>query len=289
MRYPFIQEHQNEFPVQRMCKVLSVSASGYYAWQTRPVSQRAQANEKLLPKIRAIHSRSRKTYGSPRVHAELIADGLRIGKNRVARLMRLANLRGQRKKKQPRTTNSQHSHPVAPNRLNRAFHASRPNEKWLADITYIPTAEGWLYLAVVLDLFSRKIVGWAFAASLESSLVEQAFCTAVQNRTTITGLLHHSDRGSQYAGDLYQRLLSDQQMQVSMSRTGNCYDNAPMESFFSTLKCEHVHFQKYRTRQEAQTDIFAYILGFYNRHRRHSSLGYLSPEEFERRYYTNLS
>lgn len=289
MRYQFIQEHQNEFPVQRMCKVLSVSASGYYAWQRRPVSQRAQANEKLLPKIRAIHSQSRKTYGSPRVQAELKECGFKVGKNRVARLMRLENLRGQRKKKQPRTTNSQHSHPVAPNRLNREFHASRPNEKWLADITYIPTAEGWLYLAVVLDLFSRKIVGWAFAASLESSLVEQAFCMAVQNRTTITGLLHHSDRGSQYAGDLYQRLLSDQQMQVSMSRTGNCYDNAPMESFFSTLKCEHVHFQKYRTRQEAQTDIFAYILGFYNRQRRHSSLGYLSPEEFERRYYTNLS
>jgi len=289
MRYQFIQDHQNEFPLERMCKVLSVSASGYYAWQTRPVSQQAQANEKLLPMIRAIHSRSRKTYGSPRVHAELIADGLKVGKNRIARLMRRENLRGQRKKKQPRTTNSQHSHPVAPNRLNREFQASRPNEKWLADITYIPTAEGWLYLAVVLDLFSRKIVGWAFAATLESNLVEQAFCMAVQNRTTITGLLHHSDRGSQYAGDPYQRLLSDQQIQVSMSRTGNCYDNAPMESFFSTLKCEHVHFQNYRTRQEAQTDIFAYILGFYNRQRRHSSLGYLSPEEFEQRYYTNLS
>lgn len=289
MRYQFIQEHQNEFPVQRMCQVLSVSASGYYAWQRRPVSPRVQANEELLPKIRAIHSQSRKTYGSPRVHAELKEYGFHVGKNRVARLMRRENLCGQRKKKQPRTTNSQHSHPVAPNRLNREFHASRPNEKWLADITYIPTAEGWLYLAVVLDLFSRKIVGWAFAASLESSLVEQAFCVAVQNRTTITGLLHHSDRGSQYAGDLYQRLLRDQQIQVSMSRTGNCYDNAPMESFFSTLKCEQVHLQTYRTRQEAQTDIFAYILGFYNRQRRHSSLGYLSPEEFERRYYTNLS
>jgi putative transposase len=289
MRYQFIEEHQDEFPVQRMCKVLGVSPSGYYAWQTRPVSRRAQANEKLLPEIRAIHSRSRKTYGSPRVHAELTADGFRVGKNRVARLMRVENLRGQRKQKQPHTTNSQHSYPVAPNHLNREFHATRPNEKWLADITYIPTLEGWLYLAVVLDLFSRKIVGWAFAATLESSLVEQAFRMAVQNRTTLTGLLHHSDRGSQYAGDAYQRLLIDQQMQVSMSRTGNCYDNAPMESFFSTLKCEHVHFQNYRTRQEATTDIFAYIVGFYNRQRRHSSLGYLSPEEFERRYYSNLS
>ena len=289
MRYQFIQNHQDEFPVQRMCRVLGVSPSGYYAWQTRPISPRVRANEKLLVEIRSIHSRSRNTYGSPRVHAELKADGFPVGKNRVARLMRADNLQGQRKKKQPRTTNSQHSYPVAPNRLNREFEATRPNEKWLADITYIPTAEGWLYLAVVLDLFSRKIVGWAFAATLESCLVEQAFCMALQDRTVLQGLLHHSDRGSQYAGDAYQRLLIDQQVQVSMSRTGNCYDNAPMESFFSTLKCEHVHFQNYQTRPAAQTDIFASIVGFYNRQRRHSSLGYLSPDEFERRYYSNLS
>ena len=289
MRYQFIQDHQDEFPVQRMCKVLGVSPSGYYAWRTRPVSPRVQANEKLLAEIRVIHKRSRKTYGSPRVHAELRDDDWLVGKNRVARLMRAQNLRGQRKRKQPRTTHSQHSYPVAPNHLNRDFHATRPNEKWLADITYIPTAEGWLYLAVVLDLYSRKIVGWAFSASLESNLVELAFRMAVHNQPTLTGLLHHSDRGSQYAGDAYQRLLSDQQIQVSMSRTGNCYDNAPMESFFSTLKCEHVHFQNYQTRQEAQTDIFSYIVGFYNRQRRHSSLGYVSPEEFERWYYSNLS
>lgn len=290
MRYQFIQAHQDEFPVQRMCSVLGVSPSSYYAWQTRPISRRVQANQKLMPEIRAIHIRSRKTYGSPRVHAELKADGFRVGKNRVARLMRAENLQGRRKKKQPRTTDSQHSHPVAPNHLNRDFQATRPNEKWLADITYIPTAEGWLYLAVVLDLFSRKIIGWAFADTLESYLVEQAFQMAVQDRPPlISGLLHHSDRGSQYAGGAYQQLLIDQQVQISMSRTGNCYDNAPMESFFSTLKCEHVHFQNYHTRQEATTDIFSYILGFYNRQRRHSSLGYLSPDEFERRYYSNLS
>lgn len=289
MRYEFIQAHQDEFPVRRMCNVLGVSPSGYYAWQTRPVSPRVRTNQKLMPEIRAIHIRSQKTYGSPRVHAELKADGFRVGKNRVARLMRADNLQGRRKKKQPRTTNSQHSYPVAPNRLNREFQATQPNEKWLADITYIPTAEGWLYLAVVLDLFSRKVVGWAFAATLESSLVEQAFRMALQDRTVLQGLLHHSDRGSQYAGEAYQQLLIDQQMQISMSRTGNCYDNAPMESFFSTLKCEHVHFQKYQTRQQAQTNIFAYIVGFYNRQRRHSSLEYLSPEEFERRYYINLS
>ncbi len=162
----------------------------------------------------------------------------------------------------------------------RSSHA-RPNEKWLADITYIPTAEGWLYLAVGLDLFSRKIVGWAFADTLESCLVEQAFRRAVQDRPMLNGLLPHSDRGSQYAGEAYQRLLVDPQIQTSMSRTGNCYDNAPMESFFSTLKCEHVHFQNYRSRQEATTYIFSYIVGFYNPQRRHSSLDYLSPEEFE--------
>jgi putative transposase len=203
MRYEFIRAHQDEFPVRRMCNVLGVSPSGYYAWQTRPVSPRVQANQKLMPEIRAIHVRSRKIYGSPRVHAELKESGFRVGKNRVARLMRADNLQGQRKKKQPRTTNSQHSYPVAPNRLNREFQATRPNEKWLADITYIPTAEGWLYLAVVLDLFSRKVVGWAFAATLESCLVEQAFRMALQDRTVLQGLLHHSDRGSQYAGEAY--------------------------------------------------------------------------------------
>ena len=248
--------------MQRMCRVLGVSASGYYAWRTRPVNPRVQANQKLLAEIRVIHNRSRKTYGSPRVHAELRDCDFLVGKNRVARLMRAENLRGQRKRKQPHTANSQHRYPVAPNHLNRDFHATRPNEKWLADITYIPTAEGWLYLAVVLDLFSRRIVGWAFSASLESNLVEQAFHMAVYNRPTLTKLLHHSDRDSQYAGHAYQRLVIDQQRQVSMSRTGNCYDNALMESFFSTLKCEHVHFQKYQTRQEAQADIFPYIVGF---------------------------
>jgi len=289
MRYQFIQAHQDEFPVRRLCSVLGVSPSGYYAWQGRPVSPRVQANQELRLEIRAVHARSRGTYGSLRVHADLVARGFQAGKNRVARLMRAENMHGRRKTKQPHTTDSQHGYPVAPNRLNRDFQATRPNEKWLADITYIPTAEGWLYLAVILDLFSRKIVGWAFAATLESCLVEQAFRMAVQDRPVLSVLLHHSDRGSQYAATAYQQLLATQQIQVSMSRRGDCYDNAPMESFFSTLKCEQVHLQNYRTRREAQTDIFSYILGFYNRQRRHSSLEYLSPEEFERRYYLNLS
>jgi len=290
MRYTFIHAHQQEFPVRRMCQVLAVSASGYYACRDRPESIQAQANRKLVMEIRAIHARSRGNYGSPRVYADLQLRGFRVGRNRIARLMRLEKIYGRRRtKKFPHTTNSQHEYPVAPNRLNREFHASQPNEKWLADITYIPTAEGWLYLAVVLDLFSRKIVGWSFADSLESSLVEHAFRMAVQNAATLNGLLHHSDRGSQYAADAYQQLLLAQGIQVSMSRRGNCYDNAPMESFFGTLKSECVHHQNYQTRQEAITDIFFYIVGFYNRQRLHSSLGYLSPEEFERRYYLTAS
>lgn len=267
---------------------MEVSTSGYYVWRDRPVSERAQANQKLVSEIWDIHARSRQTYGSPRVHAELVARGFPVGKNRVARLMRVEDIRARRKKKRKITTDSQHPYPVAPNLLQRDFQAEVPNEKWLGDITFIPTAEGWLYLAAILDLFSRKIVGWAMDETLESILVEQAYQMAVQNRRPAAGLLHHSDRGSQYAGGSYRDLLSAYRMQVSMSGAGDCYDNAPMESFFSTLKCEQVHFQDYNTRVEAKTDIFAYIEGFYNRTRRHSSLGYLSPDEFERRYYDNL-
>jgi putative transposase len=268
---------------------MEVSPSGYYAWRDRPLSERARANQKLVTEIRDIHAASRQTYGSPRIHAELLARSFRVGKNRVARLMRTEDIRARRKKKRKITTDSQHPYPVAPDLLQRDFQAEAPNRKWLGDITFIPTHEGWLYLAAILDLFSRKIVGWAMDETLESCLVEQAFHMAVQNRKRVIGLLHHSDRGSQYAGGPYQSLLTAHQMQVSMSDTADCYDNAPMESFFSTLKCEQVHFQDYLTRAEAKTDIFAYIEGFYNRIRRHSSLGYLSPEEFERRYYDKLS
>ncbi len=285
-----MQAHRHDYPIQRMCAVLGVSSSGYYAWCVRPVSSRAQANTALLTEIRAVYRTSRQTYGSPRVHADLVARGFSTSKKRVARLMRAANLRARQKtKRKVVTTESDHAFPVAPNRLNRDFAAQRPNEKWLTDITYIPTAEGWLYLAVVMALFSRKIVGWAMEATLASSLVEKAFLMAVANRRPVQGLLHHSDRGSQYAGAPYQTQLAVHHIQVSMSRTGNCYDNAPMESFFSTLKNEQVHLLDYQTRQEAKTDIFAYIEGFYNRTRRHSSLGYLSPEEFGREYYKSLS
>lgn len=289
MRFAVIHSYQDTFPVQRMCRIFEVSPSGYYAWRDRPLSQRTQENALLLAEIKAIHQMSRQSYGSPRVHAELLARGFSVGKNRVARLMRAANVRARRKKLRQKTTDSHHDYPVVPNLLNRDFEAQRPNEKWLGDITYIWTQEGWLYLATVLDLFSRKIVGWAMENTLASCLVEKAFRMAVQNRKPPAGLLHHSDRGSQYAGDPYQVQLANYRMQVSMSRTGNCYDNAPMESFFSTLKVEQVHFQEYESRKEARTDIFAYIEGFYNRIRRHSSLGYLSPVEFERQYYVSLS
>ena len=284
-----MHRYRDEFPIERMCRLFRVSPSGYYAWRDRPLSKRAQENALLLPEIRKIHQLSRQTYGSPRVHAELMARGFAAGRHRVARLMHAAEMHGRRPKKRRQTTDSRHHFPVAPNLLNQDFRAERPNEKWLTDITYIWTAEGWLYLATVLDLFSRKIVGWAMDATLAGCLVEKAFGMAVQNRRPGTGLLHHSDRGSQYAAETYQRCLLGYHMQVSMSRTGNCYDNAPMESFFSSLKVEQVHLRAYQSRKEARTDIFDYIEGFYNRMRRHSSLGYLSPDEFERQYYPSLS
>lgn len=267
---------------------MGTSTSGYYAWRDRSPSKRMRENQELVGEIRAIYAESRKTYGSPRIHADLVAKGFQVSKNRVARLMRAEDIHSIRKRKRKTTTNSQHAYPIAPNLLQRDFQAQEPNQKWLGDITFIPTGEGWLYLAAILDLFSRKIVGWAMDSTLESWLVEQAFNMAVLNRKQIEGLLHHTDRGSQYAGGTYQKLLTAYDIQVSMSRSGDCYDNAPMESFFSTLKCEQVHFKDYLTRAEAKTDIFAYIEGFYNRTRRHSSLGYLSPDEFERRNHAIL-
>ena len=268
-----------------MCQVLGVSTSGYYAWRKRAPSARAQANQRLVAAIRRIHAASRGSYGSPRIHAELLAQGFQVSENRVARLMRAHAIRARRKPGWRPSTDSRHSLAVAPNLLRRNFQAQAPNQKWLADLTYIRTGQGWLHLAVVLDLFSRKIVGWAMHQTLTSHLVSQALTMALQNRPASSGLLHHSDRGVQYAAADYQQLLAQYQIQASMSRTGNVYDNAPMESFFSTLKCEHVHWQHYRTRAEARTDIFGYIEGFYNRIRRHSALGYLSPEQFERQHF----
>jgi putative transposase len=282
MKYQFIEAHRDEFPVTRTCQVLQVSASGYYAWRGRPLSQREQDNLELLDQIKEVHAASRRTYGSPRVHAELVRQGIHCNKKRIERLMRMHHIRGKgRGRRRVKTTDSAHKLPVAPNVLNRQFEADVPNRKWLADITYIPTDQGWLYLAVVLDLFSRRVVGWSMAGTMHGSLVRNALQMALAIREPEVGLLHHSDRGSQYAGCTYQSLMDDHQIVVSMSRTGNCYDNAPMESFFSTLKCELVHDRHYHTRAEARQDVFEYIEVFYNRIRLHSSLGYLSPVEYE--------
>ena len=282
MKYQFITDHRQEFEITVMCRVLQVSRSGYYAWRQRPVSRREMANQKLTEQIEAIHQQSRQTYGSPRIQAELADQGVKCGQNRVARLMGQAGLRPKQDRQfKVTTTDSAHNYPVAPNLLEQDFQASRPNEKWLADITYIATAEGWLYLAVVMDLYSRRIVGWAMGDTLERWLPLAALQMALDSRQPSPGLLHHSDRGSQYASDDYQAVLTKSQMQVSMSRTGNCYDNAPMESFFGTLKTELVYHCHYATRAEAKTAIFEYTEVFYNRFRRHSALGYQSPVVFE--------
>jgi transposase InsO family protein len=266
---------------------LGISRSGYYAWRKRKPSQRAQNNQALMDHIRRIHKQSRKAYGSPRVYAQLKKQGYSCTKKRVARLMRQDGLKGQRKYRKVITTNSKHNYPVAANVLNREFQAEKPNQKWVADITYIPTDEGWLYVAGVLDLFSRKIVGWDMSSQIDATLVENALRMALYQRQPGKGLLHHSDRGSQYASYQIRNILAANQVQVSMSGRGNCYDNAVMESFWGTLKNEWVHHQKYRTRSEARTDIFSYIEGFYNTVRLHSTLGYLSPAEFEANYHNH--
>ena len=282
MKYEFIEAHRDEFAITVMCRVLCLSRSSYYAWRKRPLSVRKMANEKLKEQIKEIYQQSRQTYGSPRIHAELSGNGVKCGHNRVARLMRQAQLWAKRKGKfNVTTTDSNHDYPIAPNLLKQDFQASQPNKKWVSDITYISTSEGWLYLAAVMDLYSRRIVGWTMGDTLERRLTLAALQMAIDTRQPPPGLLHHSDRGSQYASQDYQALLTKHQMQVSMSRTGNCYDNAPIESFFATLKTELVHHCHYATRIEAKTDIFEFIEVFYNRSRRHSYLGYQSPVAFE--------
>ena len=269
-----------------MCRVLGVSVSGYYAWRKRPPSARAEANAALVEQIRRVHADSRQTYGSPRIHATLRQQGLVCNHKRVERLMRLQGLRGcERRKRRPITTQSRHDYPVAPNRLQRDFTADMPNCKWLGDITYIDTAEGFLYLASLEDVFSRKIVGWAMDEHMETRLVEQALHMALARRQPAAGLLHHSDQGSQYASHAYRTLLEAQHVTVSMSSVGNCYDNAMKESFFATLKTECAS-QPFATRAQARTAIFEYIEVFYNRQRLHSALGYVSPEQFEQQFYT---
>lgn len=264
-----------------MCRVMNVSTSGYYAWRSRPESRRSRENRRLAVEIRAIHAESRQTYGSPRVYAELRARGVQCSRGRVERLMRQSGIRARQAKRFRATTDSQHHLPVAENVLDRNFGATDTNRKWAADITYVWTREGWLYLAVVLDLCSRRVIGCAMQAALARGLVVDALRMALQQRQLTGRLLHHSDQGSQYASADYQQLLSACGIACSMSRKGNCYDNAVVESFFGTLKSELVHHCNYQRRAEAEADIFEYLEVWYNRKRRHSSLGYLSPAEYE--------
>jgi putative transposase len=279
MSYAFIRDHVAAFPVRAMCEVLGVSRSGYYAWAGRPESARAAADRDLAAQIRVAHEASRGRYGSPRVHAELRAHGRRVGRKRVARLMRGMGLSAHRRRRFRRTTDSTHALPVAPDLLGRDFTAGAPGRAWLADLTYIRTAEGWLYLAVVLDLFSRRAVGWAMADHLGHELALAALDMAIARERPAPGLVHHSDRGVQFAAHEYRRRLRQHGMLCSMSRKGDCWDNAPMESFFATLKGELVEERDYLTRDEARADVFQYIEGFYNRRRLHSGLGYLTPEQ----------
>jgi len=288
MRFQFIEDQRGEFSVIGMCAVLDVSPSGYYAWRARPPSRREMANRKLMDKIEAVFEESEETYGSPRVYRALKAQGVAVSRNRVARLMRLRSLRAKQARRFRATTKRNRTHRVAPNRLKRDFTTDRPNQKWLADITYIPTQEGWLYLAAILDLFSRRIVGWAMADRMTTELTRRALQMAIRQRRPGPGLIHHSDQGSQYTDSRYQALLVGHGIQASMNGVGNWYDNAPMESFFGTLKGERVNHAVYRTRDEARPDVFYYIEGFYNRRRLHSSLDYLSPEGYEQLYHKQL-
>lgn len=281
MKYGFIDEQADKHEVRLMCKILGVSRSGYYSWRSRPLSERAKGDQLMLVEIREIFQQSRRTYGYPRVHKELIARGITCGRDRVARLMRKAGLRAEHKRKYYVTTQSDHKRPVAPNLLGQDFVSETVNQKWLTDITFVPTDEGWLFLAPILDLYSRMIVGWAMEAYLDRRLTLKALKMALRRRHPPVGFLHHSDQGGQFASNVYQALLNAHEALISMSRKGNAYDNAPMESFFATLKVELVHRRHYRTRAEAKADIFEYIEVFYNRQRRHSALGYVSPYEFE--------
>jgi putative transposase len=270
------------WPLSVLCSVLGVARSGFYAWRKRAVSRRRQRREKLVEVMREIHTQKHKrSYGSPRMHRELVAQGQRVSENTVARLMKEHGLRAMTAGKFRHTTDSNHRLPVAQNVLDRQFQATQPNEKWVSDITYVWTDEGWLYLAAVEDLYSRKVVGWSLGERLTSELVSEALQRAIGRQLPGVDLVAHSDRGSQYASGSYQRLLASQGMTCSMSRKGNCWDNAPMESFFATLKKELVHQVRYATREAARQSLFEYIEVFYNRERRHSALGYQSPTTFE--------
>jgi transposase InsO family protein len=282
VKFAFIRDQLTAYPVEVSCRVLEVSRAGYYAWRDRPESPRQVRRQQLAARIAVVHRENRCVYGSPRICRVLQSAGQRACENTVAKIMREWGLQARRKRKfVPQTTDSRHDHPVARNLLDRQFSAARLNAKWVVDITYIPTDEGWLYLAGVMDLCSRRIVGWSMTDHMQWQLVGDALEMALSWRHPPQGLLHHSDRGVQYACDDYRKLLRDAGMDMSMSHKGDCWDNAVMESFWSTLKTELVHHERYATREAARASIFEYIEVFYNRKRLHSALGYQSPEVFE--------
>ncbi len=283
MKYACIAQHRAEYAVSLMCRVLVVSRAGFYAWLQRAPSPRAQADARLRIGIRAIHAESRRSYGSPRIHRELRAQGQRHGRKRIARLMRLEGLRAKRSRRYRATTQSDATRPAAPNTLGRRLAVRELNRVWAGDVTACWTGEGWLYVAALLYLGSRRVVGWATSATLDQALTLRALRRAVVQRQPAAGLLHHSDRGTPYTGEEYQATLAATGLAVSMSRRGDCWDNAVLESFFATLKTELVHEARWTTRAEAGAALAAYIEGWYNRRRRHSTLDYLSPAEYELR------
>ena len=282
MKFAFIAKHRGIWPVGWLCGALGVSRAGFYAWLMRRRSRRSRSDEELSAKVQASFLASDRTYGARRVWHDMIAEGVACGLHRIERLMRLQGLRARpRRRRLPPDLGERQAAAVAPNVLDRTFAAAAANRKWIADFTYIWTAEGWLYVAAVLDLFSRRVVGWSMSARMTAQLVTDALIMAIWRRGKPDALLHHSDQGSQYTSEQFQRLLADNGVICSMSRSGNVWDNAAMESFFSSLKTERTARKIYRTRDEAKADVFDYIERFYNPKRRHSTLGYLSPMEFE--------
>lgn len=281
MKYAFIREHEACFEVQLMCQMLSVSRSGYYAFCNRKPSGREQANQVLDAQIQKIHSTHKGRYGSPRIHRELEAQGNKCGRHRVARRLQVLGLKAKPKKRFMVTTDSRHNLPVAPNLLERDFTATAINQKWVGDITYIWTTDGWMYLATIIDLYSRAVIGWSLQDSMPKELVCDALLMALWRRGFPKDVIVHSDRGSQYCSDVYQQLIKDHSLKCSMSRKGDCWDNAVAESFFHTLKTELIYELNYKTKGETKQNIFEYLEVYYNRNRRHSSIGYQTPYEFE--------
>jgi putative transposase len=284
MKFAFIAKHRGIWPAGWLCGALGVSRGGFYAWLTRPRSERSQSDDELGAKVRTSFMGSDRTYGARRVWRDVLAEGVRCGLHRIERLMRQQGLKARpRRRRLPPDLGERQAAAVAPNVLDRSFDAPAPNRRWIADFTYVWTAEGWLYVAAVIDLFSRRVVGWSMSAAMTAQLVADALVMAMWRRGRPDALLHHSDRGSQYTSEQFQRLMADHGVVFSMSRSGNVWNDAAMESFFSSLKTERIGNKTYRTRDEARADVFDYIERFYNAKRRHSTIGYLSPMEFERR------